>query len=317
MLHLSPALKQRRLLRGGYAIALGLALASCSHSPKDAHFQESIIGWSQVEKLDPTYVIFGEIHGTKESAEFFSDVASMLAGRGKRVLVAVELSASGDAYLQQVWNGPKTGFAARLTKGEWAIRKDGVASEAMLAMLTRLHTLKADGAKLSVVAFNGFRDDTQRLRLDTFLSQSGHEAAQAENIIAAAQQKRFDYVLVLVGGFHSIRKEVELEGKNIKPMAMHLAASGTLVSLKMAYSGGTGWHCILKSDVQPSPGQQITTEMLDCGIHPMRAEGDSAIASTLKDTKHIGLHSSGDHDGYYWLGQVSGSPPAHQRRLEE
>jgi hypothetical protein len=310
VLHVLPSLKQRRLSSASYAIAIGLALASCAHRPKDARVQEAVTGWSEVEKLNPTYIIFGEIHGTKESAEFFGTIASMLAGQGKRVLVGVELSASGDLQLQQVWNGPKTGFADRLSKGEWAIKKDGVTSEAMLAMLTRLHAMKVDGARMSIVAFNGFRDDMQRQRLNTPLSQAGHEAAQAENIIAAAKQSRYDYVLILVGGFHSIRREMELKGEKIRPMAMHLAESGKLVSLSMAYSGGTGWHCILKSDVQLLPGQQVTTEMLDCGIHPMEAEGDSGVIQSLRKIKHIGLDDSSSYDGYYWLGQVSGSPPA-------
>jgi hypothetical protein len=227
------------------------------------------------------------------------------------------LSASGDRHLQQAWNDDKSPFSDQLTKGEWAIRRDGVTSEAMLAMLTRLHAIKADGAKLSVVAFNGFRDDRQRERLETPLSQAGHEAAQAENIIAAAKRSRYDYVLILVGGFHSVRAEVELHGKKIRPMALRLAESGKLVSLSMAYSGGTGWHCILKPDIQIAAEQQVTTDMLDCGIHPMEAEGDSAIASRLRDVRHVGLHRSNIHDGYYWLGQVSGSRPVQQRQFEK
>jgi hypothetical protein len=105
--------------------------------------------------------------------------------QGKRILVAVELSAIDNAQFQDAWSAPHSVFEERLTSNGWSGRRDGVTSFAMLKMLSQLHALKDRGADISLVAFNGFKDEAQRLKLDTPSSQDGHEAAQAENISEA------------------------------------------------------------------------------------------------------------------------------------
>jgi hypothetical protein len=258
----------------------------------------SIMGWGQIAARNPRFVVFGEDHGTVESPAFFGDVAAELAGEGNRLLIAVELSARGNANLQLAWNGPHEQFAETLTS-VWRGRNDGTHSAAMLAMLTRLHALKSEGAPISVVAFNGARDNEQQLRLQTAGSQNGHEAMQAENIVAAADAAMFDYVLVLVGEVHASRTVIDFFGPDhFQPMAMRLARFGTVVSLAMQTGDGTAWQCI------------GTATGVECGVQRMLGIPYSGEAPHLGMGQLPGQRRAASYDGYYWLGPVSASPPA-------
>ena len=58
------------------------------------------IGWNDVAARKPRFVVFGEVHGTRQAPAFIGDVACALAARGERILVAVEHSATeNDAAL--------------------------------------------------------------------------------------------------------------------------------------------------------------------------------------------------------------------------
>jgi hypothetical protein len=304
-------------------MSASLASASCANlnannakiptqsiSTTQVRQSKAVTGWDSIAKLNPKFVVFGETHGTTESAQFFGRVASALALNGKRVLVAVELSAFNNADIQSAWNGAPDQFEDKLTSAGWSGRRDGVGSVSMLEMLTQLHSLKARGAKLSLVAFNGFSNDAQRLRLDTPGSQAGHEAAQAENIKHAAQQGKFDYTLVLVGKLHARKKGVVNVGPAFEPMAMHLQKAGKLVSLAMLSADGTAWNYILNENISLGPDDKVTTDMLDCGNHKLLG-----TANLHKEQKIVvgwppGETNDGNYDGYYWLEGVTGSPPA-------
>lgn len=322
-------MKVKRKLKQGetfiwlVGLSASFALVSCSNAPTlerqlsvtppsftPARPSQPVIGWAQIARLGPRFVVFGEIHGTNESPLFFGRAAAALALQGKRVLVAVELSAEDNTRMQDAWNGPHSEFEDRLTASEWGGRGDGVTSAAMLEMLSQLHSIKDRGAALSLVAFNGFRDDAQRLRLDTPSSQGGHEAAQAENILDAANREYFDYVLVLVGETHARKHEVEYAGDRFQPMAMHLEHAGNVMSLVMAWSGGSAWNCILRANVRPVPQQPITTDMLDCGNHPLLGLAHHGNQPQIALGQLPGMEDGANFDGYYWLGAVSGSPPA-------
>jgi hypothetical protein len=271
---------------------------------------EPIAGWSEIEKLQPKFIVFGELHGTRESPLLVAELATKLAAQGKRVLVAVEHEARFDADLQSAWIGSPSDFATRLKALGWAGRQDGVASEAMFDMLTMLQKEKYAGSPLSIVAFNSFKSDAQKLRLETPGSQNGHEMAQAENISDAAKSAKYDHVLVLVGNLHARTAKVERPNFSFQPMVMHLQSSGKVVSLNMVYSGGSAWNCLLKEGLERQAGKPITEDMIDCSTKPIRGP------SIAMHAPYLGLGQFGDttaaenYDGYYWLGTVTGSPPA-------
>jgi hypothetical protein len=303
-----------------------LVLASCFSNVSRADqltamaaekaWAEPVPGWAAVAAKKPKYVIFGELHGTKESPQFIAKLASGLANQGKRILVAVELDAYTDPNVQKAWAGPPADFAATLTAKGWAGRQDGVASVAMLDMLTQLHLEKSHGASIAITAFNGAHDDAQSERLNS-ITAAGHERTQAENIEMAAQAGRYDYVLVLVGSAHAMKRKIDFRDgtKPYQSMAMHLARRGKTLSVAMAYDDGTAWNCILPVGAEPPPGQPIITDMLKCANH--RESKNAKFSGDPRISLNISLENEAKKffDGYYWVGPITGSIPARPKKI--
>lgn len=267
-------------------------------------------GWSEVARTHPRYVVFGEIHGTREAPAFVGDVACSLAQRGEHVLVAVEHGVVNDAAFQAAWLLPRREFEKAIVKVGWAGRQDGVASSAMLAMLQRLYQLKEAGSSISITAFNGTRDDDQRSRFAGLPGQGPHEAAQAENIRKAADAGHFDRVLVLVGNLHA-RKEPVGDGTDaFRPMAMQLATPKQIVSLNMVTAGGTMWNCVVRPDLQLDESKPIPEDAIECGDHPTTARLSRRAMPFMALGRPLGFDENDGYDGVFWLGRVHGSKPA-------
>jgi len=285
------------------ALALALAAsqsqAACSLPP----------GWSAVVASHPRFVVFGEVHGTRESPELVGSIACALSVRGERLLVAIELPSRTDPQLQRLWQSTPDGFANRAIADlpGFAQREDGVASRAMLAMLDRLHAIGGSGKSIDIVAFDRARDAAQTQRWQALPGQASREAEQAENIATAASAKAYDRVLVLTGNSHARKLTEDRPDVPYEPMAMRLARSGPIVSLKQTIGTGTEWNCIVNRAAKPSgPGRQA---QVDCGTH-------GRIGAIPARPMEVGLWSSEEaeadsaYDGYYWFPVVHASPPA-------
>jgi hypothetical protein len=266
-------------------------------------------GWGQVVQSNPRYVVFGEIHGSREAPAFVGNLACVLAKRGERVLVAVELSARADAAFQAAWRLPPAQFPAELLKQGWADETDGRGSEAMRDMLIRLHAIKSTGMPIAIVAFNGDRDDAQRTKFARLPGQEPHEAAQAENIRAAVAAGRYDRVLVLTGNVHAQKMPIERRGTVFRPMAMHLAPAAQVVSLNMATAGGASWNCKMRAGYKPVPGQPIGADAIECAAHPLRADAELELPPFVSLKPLPGEPVTPSYDGIFWLGPISASPP--------
>lgn len=267
-------------------------------------------GWDGVVARKPRFVIFGELHGTQQSPAFVGDVACALAAKGERILVAVEHSSQDNVAFQAAWTLPDAQFPQVLKQAGWADRDDGVGSEAMLALLVRLHQLAQRGQSVDVVAFNGVRDEEQARRFSNLPGQGPHEAAQAENIRIAAAAHPYDHVLVLVGNAHARKRPVDHSGAAFEPMAMRLAAPSAMVTLNMQTAGGTAWDCEMKTGITPKPGKPITNSDIACGSRLFRGDADLQRPPFITLGSLPGLGIDPDYDGVYWLGRVSASPPA-------
>ena len=271
-------------------------------------------GWRAVESRNPHYVIFGEAHGSKESPELVGSVACALAAKGQHVLVGVEIASITNPELQRLWSTPVTGFSQRLLTElpYFAERQDGVASVAMVEMLDHLHALSRSGESIDIVAFNGARDAAQVRRWRELAGQGPHEAAQAENIAEAADQRRYDRVLVLAGSFHAQITPAHWPNATFDPMAVRLARTGSLVSLKQNFSAGTLWNCIVKAGVTIPSSGEVTDDQRDCGLHGHLPEhaptGFVRVSLAARGASREPLQ----FDGEYWFPVVHGSPPAQQ-----
>ena len=278
------------------AFALATPVLACDPMP----------GWEEVAQASADkYLVLGEAHGSAEAPTATAELVCSLAQDGP-VLLAIEFSSSTNAAWQRAWAAPHAEFRARLFAevSEWGERNDGVASEAMLAMLVRLHALKDAGADIDIVAFNGARDDAQRAAFAGLPGQEPHEAAQAANIREAGQQRDYGHVVVLVGNLHAEKTPITLNGIDIRPMANLLAEADRIVSLAMHTDGGETWGCQLGADVEFDPGKPITTEMLDCSAQRIGPD---------RDPRTRGFHldpamASRGFDGVFALGPVTASP---------
>lgn len=278
------------------ALAMTAAAAATNCTPP--------IGWDSVEHRHTRYVIFGEYHGTAEAPAFVARIACALARRGERLLVAIEQQWEDDAALRRIWRLPRRRFASALARLPlWAGRDDGVGSRAMFAMLIRLHGL---GRKVRVVAFNPTQ--TQEARFSALPLQGPHEAAQADNIRAVADRGDYRRVLVLTGNLHARTLPVMRQGVSFEPMAMHLAPRREVISLDMRSSGGTAWACQMTGAV--TPGAPIDAARVSCKAQTVL--GDPAVGGT----RRIALRPVADaaaldpsYDGFYYVGQVTASPP--------
>jgi hypothetical protein len=256
------------------------------------------------------YIIFGESHGTREGPAFVGATACGLARKGERLLVAVEHYVGDDEALQAAWKLPRSQFPSGLLRMGWKGRSDGVGSEAMFELLTRLHALKSDGRRIDVVAFNGSRNDEQRERFKDLPGQGPHEAAQAENIRLAAQAKAYDHVLVLVGNLHARKRPVVRGNATFEPMAMRLAPPGAITSLLMEHGPGTTWGCRMNPGFVLDPGKVPAPNAVDCASHSA-----GGIAGLDKPPfVALGTLPGSDrdpaYDGFFWVGPITGSPPA-------
>lgn len=267
-------------------------------------------GWDTVAARNPKFVVFGEVHGTQQSPAFVGDLACGLAVKGERILVAVEHPAAGNAAFQTAWRHKGPQFMLELGQAGWAQRNDGIGSEAMLALLERLHQLAQRGLSVDVVAFNGMKDEAQQRRFAGVPGQGAHEAAQAENIRSAAGARPYDYVLVLVGNVHARKRPVEHLGGAFEPMAMQLGPPETIVSLNMETAGGTAWNCELKPGFKPQPNAPITSDAITCGSKPLSGRVDRQQPPFMALTPLPGESRYPDYDGVFWLGRVSASPQA-------
>lgn len=267
-------------------------------------------GWEAVAKASAgKFLIFGETHGTVEGPASVAEFVCAVAGKGRPVLLAVELNAPANAAMQAAWRS-RTLTPAELRSALFDVFggvNSGNGSDAMMDMLLSLHDLKRRGADIDVVAFNGARDDAQRAKFAHLPPHEPHEAAQAENIQIAAAARDYGYVVVLVGDAHA-RKQViqpfQQGGSPYQPMAMKLASAERIVSLRMRTSGGQAWKCIPKPESMSKPPPYTIADM-DCGPHggPASAEEDAPESMMVLD-------ADGVYDGFFFVGGTHASPPA-------
>lgn len=289
------------------ALALVEGAAASAEEPEPAAIHCDLPGgWSDVAELNARFVVFGELHGTNEGPSFVGSLACALGRKNNRVLVAIEHNAAENEALQYAWNSDD--FEQRLRTLLFAEGSDGRSSSAMFDLLVRLHRVKQSGAPLSIVAFNGFRDQQQADRFSNLTGQGPWEAAQADNIATASTSPTYDHVLVLVGNFHAMKTPVSRGGYDWDPMALHLSRYGKTVTLNMRYGDGTSWNCLLKPGVDRTKGP-VGSDDIDCGSHPTKGEPNLGSEPFIRLQQTDALNEQSAFDGFFWVGAISASAP--------
>jgi len=290
-------------------ILASIILASASTGPC-----KPLQGWEAIEKKSRNgFLIFGEIHGTKQSPEAFAEYVCAISKPngneiGDSVLIAIEFGSQDDELFRKAWEANEDNFVKEMRDSisAWKWRQDGVASQAMLAALKRLHTLKSRGHNIDITAFNGAKNDEQREKFKHLNDQGPHEAAQAENIRNAAQKDHYDHVVILVGNLHAQKISENWGSGDFAPMAMKLAETEKVITLNQIDYGGTHWGCTSKTidreNIQPSD--------IICGESKIKKPSQEILGNP-----HMSIPSSEDpyynnkYDGYYFIGPVTASQP--------
>lgn len=216
-------------------------------------------------------VWLGEMHGTMESPKFVGDVVCQGA-RAASVQLGLEIATAEQMRIDRfLVDGKRDSLLA----GPWWRQHDGRSSTAMLALIERIRELRRGGAKVSIVAYDA-------------LSLDGRDTAMA-NFVRAARKP--DHLFIgLSGNVHSRRTK----WNDMTPLVAQLVAHGLGVkTYDVSASGGTFWGCMSHGDHEPI-----------CGEHPMGIDREKGTPWT------IGARRDESHDGVYFVGKTTASPPA-------
>lgn len=216
-------------------------------------------------------VWFGEMHGTAESPKFVGDVVCQ-ASRTHRVQLGLEISPVEQPRIEKFL---VDGKRETLTGGSWWRQHDGRSSVAMADLIDRVRTLRQAGAKITIVAYDA---PTADLR-DKAMAEFVRDARKSDQVFVG-----------LSGNIHSRRTR----WNELTPMVAHLIAFGIAVkTYDVSANGGTYWACMSEGDGEPV-----------CGEHAMSRDPHQGTPWT------IGSPRDDAHDGVYYAGKTTASPPA-------
>lgn len=239
------------------------------------------------------FLVFGEVHGTKELPAFVADFVAERA-RQHDIVLAVELSRDDAIFYARMGEiSEQSEFRAQLLQlRQWQRPNDARASTAMADLLWDVSRLEAeDGySSVRVVPFGLSYDDP---RIQT---QEARERALAEELRAIRRAEPKDVqIVVFTGNLHARLTKGYPWDSEIEPMAYLLSKHFTVQSLNGAYSTGNAWGCWSSGD-----GEQ-------CGLRELRgAEWDNSCEISTTAYEPSPTESSA-FTGRFWVGEITAS----------
>lgn len=244
----------------------------------------SILGADDIlNRPDLRWIVVGEIHGTNETPEIFSDLVC-LSSKREPVTVAVEEPSieqpAIDSFISS--NGNSLAVKRFLESGIWTKSfNDGRSSVAYFRLFENLRRLRESGHIISVIAFQ-----------PNYSPKSGvFNAGDYENALASSlisRTKEIGRVLVLVGNAHALRTSPTWAKPPYLPMAGYLPAKNS-ITLDARWNAGSYWTC--GSDPE-------------CGVKVIRATAPPLARGIVLNS------TTGAYDGALNIGiNVSASTP--------
>lgn len=233
--------------------------------------------------LDAPFLVFGEVHGTREVPAFVAGYLCAATKAGRKLTLALEYPSNEQSALDAFMAG--RGVAedtARLTAaGIWrSPMQDGRSSTSMLGMYEAIRALRAGGADIRVVAIDG---DVPTARRD---------AVMAERLRGELRQGAGRQLVALIGGLHAIRSK----GKRFDPnyeSAIYLVADQKPLALTVGTAGGTAWVC--------RGGTPASCNATAWDINKVTPPPSTAFSL---------IPPSNQFDGVFYVGTTTASPPA-------
>lgn len=271
-------------------LALGLVLVAtttCADASTDGRACPRIEGAERI--LTPGAVVMvGELHGTSTIPASFLELVCQALSDGMSVTVALEIDGSEEERIRRyLESAGSDADRSELIQGPFwqSSYQDGRRSLAMVALLSALREMVAEGTELDVVL----------LDREGFPSAQARDAFMAERIVEVAEAAPEDVVLSLTGDIHSrVHPGVPWDA-GFEPMGLIVQRRLTprhVYGLDVVHPGGEAWIC--------TPGGPEA-----CGP---RAVGPSAATASRRGiTLGPGAPS---HDGVLSVGPLEASPPA-------
>lgn len=212
---------------------LALFIASCVVLVASAEERDSCSPIPGAERLwarsELRFVLVGEMHGTNETPAVFGDLVCSASETKRTIIAGLEVRDQQALNRFMDSKNRETSVKELLSTDEWK-GTDGRASSAMLVLVERLRSLKADGLLSRVIAF----------------SASGGSAAQDEEAMSSALLRASTanpgaLVIVLTGNVHASKQELAEVG-SYRLMGSFLPPAET-VSLLVTDRGGEAWNC--------------------------------------------------------------------------
>ena len=185
------------------------------------------------EFADSRVIVFGELHGNKESPAMVAEFIELVLERQnlKSLVVAMELPSSLQPALDKFFDG--AGDTQALLDDQFWSRKmqDGRSSQAVLALLSRIKLL---GSEVRVVAIDG------RLSLDGSPQAMPSRAARlAANVDFLAVTNPSALVIGYMGNFNASERKRD----HLSPAASLMQSDP--VSVLLLPLSGSSWNCQL------------------------------------------------------------------------
>jgi hypothetical protein len=209
----------------GLAVLLAAATWGCTPVPGADRLWQPTTRW----------VIVGEMHGTAETPEAFTNLVCLAAATGRPITVALEYSADWqpviDSYLAS--NGDAKARAELLSLPIWhQDMQDGRGSIAFLQMFERLRHLKQAGRIAGVVASDVGRSTPSGQARDASMAKAWTAISAADNGL----------ILALVGNVHAMRKAYVLPELTIVTAGSLMPVART-TTVNVVGNGGKAWNC--------------------------------------------------------------------------
>lgn len=225
-------------------------------------------------------VLFGEIHGNRETPAFFNACVREFLDQGETVAIALEYPRDENPLAQRYLKGEAS--EAQLIEGAHWRDLDGRSSAAMLEVFRFARQARQDGARIDLFGFdveNGFPGDGR-----------ARDAAMARHF--ATRYRARGYYLALTGNAHAQRQVGLPWDPEQIPFALHLSRTvPTLLSFDTRSDAGQTWMCAEQ-----------------CGVHPLSAHRQGVPADAKPGA--LLFASTPGFDGVFYIGSPSVSPPA-------
>jgi hypothetical protein len=229
------------------------------------------------------FLLVGEVHGTRETPEWFGTVVCAAARKGYAVRVGLEIPEVEQPAIEAALEAGSSGEVkeALLRSGFFARDyQDGRSSRAMAELILMMREIRTAGRNLELFSFDPAQNDDRDRKM-------------ADRILAVRKKEPQAAIFVLTGNIHASQAKGTRWNPDLLPTGYHLAATGAApVSLKAVTSGGSAWIC-------------QSMEAKDCGPVGIGGQdlGNDPFLSLDKEKAPAG------YDGILYIGEVQASPP--------